>query len=182
MTTTSGWSVFAQKKIGTLYLDEGTSTVRIQHTSATAVNYSALITEFLSAEKHSHSFGDWTKASDTQHKRYCSCGAEDAADHVWDEGTVSIPATAQKTGIMTYACTECTRTKLEPIPKITDEETAANAETETNAESEEISDETDAPVAEPENSPATVFILAGACILAIGIAAALILFFRKKRK
>ena len=180
VNATSSWSAFAQKKIGTVYLEEGASTVRIQHKSATAVNYSALITEFLSAEKHSHSFGTWTKASDTQHKRYCSCGMEDAADHVWNSGTVSIQPTTEKTGIMTYACTECSRTKLEPIPKLTKEESTAT--TETDAQTEKISDETDAEFIEPEKSPATVYIISSACITAIVIAALILCFKKKKNK
>ena len=180
VTTTSSWSSFVQKKIGTVYLDAGVSTIRIQHKSATAVNYSALLTEFLSAEKHTHSFASWTKADETHHKRYCSCGAEDLAAHVWDDGTVSIEPTTEKTGIMTYACLECSRTKLESIPKLTNEET--DAVTETIAETERISVETDEQIPVPDSAPATVYVIAGASISAIGIAIALILLFKKNKK
>ena len=180
VTTTSSWSNFVKKKIGTVYLDAGVSTIRIQHTSGTAVNYSSLVTEFLSSEKHTHSFGSWSKADETHHKRYCSCGAEDLAAHVWDEGTVSIEPTTEKTGIMTYACRECSRTKLESIPKLTKEET--DAVTEAADETEETSVETDAQLPEPASSPATVYIIAGAGVSAIGIAVALILLFKKNKK
>ena len=40
--------------------------------------------------------------------------------HEWDEGTVTLAATAYKKGIMTYECTVCGETKTEDIPVVTD--------------------------------------------------------------
>lgn len=40
--------------------------------------------------------------------------------HTWDEGKVTTPATHLKEGEMTYTCTDCQETKIEPIAKTTE--------------------------------------------------------------
>ncbi len=38
--------------------------------------------------------------------------------HEWDDGTVTTPATTTRTGVRTFACTACTQTRTETIPKL----------------------------------------------------------------
>lgn len=40
-------------------------------------------------------------------------------DHVWDEGVITKEATEEETGIKTFTCSECSKTKTEVIPKRT---------------------------------------------------------------
>ena len=62
-----------------------------------------------------HDWGDWTKLSDTQHKRTCSCGDVEYEDHNWNAGVVTKEPTATEAGIRTYACKDCSATKTESI-------------------------------------------------------------------
>ena len=70
-----------------------------------------------------HTYGEWEKSSETQHKRVCGkCGNEEFADHTWDEGEVTTEPTCKDTGVRTYTCTVCGETKTETVP-VTDEHT-----------------------------------------------------------
>ena len=70
-----------------------------------------------------HTYGEWEKSSETQHKRVCGkCGNEEFADHTWDEGEVTTEPTCKDTGVKTYTCTVCGETKTETVP-VTDEHT-----------------------------------------------------------
>ncbi len=69
-------------------------------------------------EKKNHSFGQWVKVDDGQHKRTCTvCKTEtETANHAWDGGKVTKAATCKDTGIRTYTCATCKGTKEEVIP------------------------------------------------------------------
>ncbi len=69
------------------------------------------------AKTTDHAFGNWTKHNANQHKRTCECGETEYANHNWDAGTVTKPASHIATGIKTYKCTECGETKTETLPK-----------------------------------------------------------------
>lgn len=58
-----------------------------------------------------HDWGNWTKFSNTQHKRSCSCGDVEYEDHNWDVGVVTKDPTATETGIKTYTCEDCGATQ-----------------------------------------------------------------------
>ena len=64
----------------------------------------------------SHSYGAWQKYSATQHKRTCACGASEFADHAWNNGVITKPATYIANGEKTYTCAVCSATKTESIP------------------------------------------------------------------
>ena len=68
-------------------------------------------------EIHVHTFGEWTKLNDTQHKRTCECGETETDNHTWDAGKVTKAATHLEAGVKTYTCTVCGATKTEVIPK-----------------------------------------------------------------
>lgn len=64
-----------------------------------------------------HTFGKWTKHDDAQHVRSCECGETEYADHNWDDGTITTPATYEKEGERTYTCLDCEATFTVAIPK-----------------------------------------------------------------
>ena len=42
----------------------------------------------------------------------------DALGHAWDDGVITTPATAYKTGVKTFSCTRCGETRTETIPAL----------------------------------------------------------------
>ena len=70
-------------------------------------------------EAHEHSYNtEWSK--DNTHHWY-TCKGEDCkeisskAEHTWDDGKITTPATAQADGVKTYNCTACGQTKTETV-------------------------------------------------------------------
>lgn len=64
-----------------------------------------------------HSFGEYTNASGSQHSRTCSvCSYVEKANHAWDSGTVKEHATCNTDGSKSHTCTKCGATKTEKIP------------------------------------------------------------------
>jgi len=85
----------------------------------TCTGCSATKTEDI-AKTTTHTYGKWTKLSDTQHKRTCSvCQKEETANHTWNSGVVTKKATCKEAGTKTYTCTTCNATKTETIAKLT---------------------------------------------------------------
>lgn len=70
------------------------------------------------AKLEEHTFGAWTKHNSEQHKSECACGEAKYADHTWNEGEITTPATHLEFGVKTYTCTECSATRTEQIEKI----------------------------------------------------------------
>ena len=64
-----------------------------------------------------HSYGEWTKHDDKQHKHSCICGDTQYAVHTWDAGKVTKAATCKDAGEKLYTCTACGETKTEAIAK-----------------------------------------------------------------
>ena len=69
----------------------------------------------------------------TEGKRCTECGETiveqevvKATGHKWDKGTVTKPATATETGVKTFTCTVCKKTKTEVIQKLTTNNTVNN--------------------------------------------------------
>lgn len=67
---------------------------------------------------HDHAATAWSSDA-TYHWHDCTvsgCGEQfDKAEHVWDEGTVTTPATFTSDGEKTYTCTVCEKTKTETV-------------------------------------------------------------------
>lgn len=67
-----------------------------------------------------HSFGSYEKQNDSKHKHTCSvCGFEESANHRWNNGTVTKPASCKESGTKTYTCSDCGATKNETISATT---------------------------------------------------------------
>ena len=72
------------------------------------------------AKTTTHSYGSWTKVSETQHKHTCSvCSKEETANHTWNSGTTTKPASCKETGEKKFTCTTCSAVKTETIAKLT---------------------------------------------------------------
>lgn len=72
------------------------------------------------AKTTDHKYGSWTKVNDTTHKHTCSvCAKEETANHSWDGGKITKPATCKEEGVKTYTCSGCKTTKTEAIAKLT---------------------------------------------------------------
>ncbi len=68
---------------------------------------------------HQHTYGDIWEKNETHHWKICSdpeCpvdgkGEKDKAEHTWDDGMVTTPATETQKGTTTYTCEVCDQTK-----------------------------------------------------------------------
>jgi len=124
IASTQGWNNYFEKKLGQIHLDQGISTIRIQHNSEFGMNYHTLSTELVEADKqHEHSFGQWIAVDEEAHKQVCECGHEVSECHKWDDGAVITEATVDVEGEIRYTCTECQQTKTEKLPKLMPETT-----------------------------------------------------------
>ena len=67
-----------------------------------------------------HEYGTWTKLDANQHQRECKHDKThvEKANHTWDAGKVTKPATTTATGIKTYTCSVCKATRTETIAKL----------------------------------------------------------------
>ena len=102
--------------------DEQTSAAGEEQTSAAGEEQtSAAGEEQTSAaeEEHTHTYKtEWT--TDAMHHWHACEGADcadvaDKAEHTWDEGVITTPATAQADGVKTFTCTVCGQTKTESV-------------------------------------------------------------------
>lgn len=70
-------------------------------------------------EPETHTYSTTWSHDATYHWHDCTvsgCGEQfDKAEHVWDEGTVTTPATFTSDGEKTYTCTVCQKTKKETV-------------------------------------------------------------------
>ena len=71
------------------------------------------------AKLTAHTYGEWQQHDDTQHKRECACGDIEYANHDWDGGVITTPATHLALGVKTYTCSDCGETKTEDVAKLT---------------------------------------------------------------
>lgn len=113
--------------------------------TCTVCGHTEKVEEF---EATGHTFGDWVNANEKQHKRICTCGVVEYADHdwddwkihddesrehvcsvcgevglsihIWDEGEIITPATHTKDGKIMYTCQLCGTPNMEVIPKTTE--------------------------------------------------------------
>ena len=69
----------------------------------------------------SHSYGNWTKSSDSKHVHTCTkCGKQETGSHSWNSGKVIKAATCAESGIKEQSCTACGATRTVTIQKTED--------------------------------------------------------------
>ncbi len=69
-----------------------------------------------------HTFSDAWTSDVNYHWHAATCEhtdeVKDKAEHTWDEGSITNPATETHPGTMTYTCTVCDKTNTEEIPQL----------------------------------------------------------------
>ena len=102
--------------------DSGKVTEAPTHTKEGTKTYTCTVCGETKTEKveklKEHSYGEWTKHDDKQHKHSCVCGDTQYAAHIWDAGKVTEAPTHTKEGTKTYTCTVCGETKTEKVEKL----------------------------------------------------------------
>ena len=101
--------------------DSGKVTEASTHTKEGTKTYTCTVCGDTKTEKveklKEHSYGEWTKHDDKQHKHSCVCGDTQYAAHTWNSGKVTKAATCKDAGEKLYTCTACGETKTEAIAK-----------------------------------------------------------------
>ena len=73
-----------------------------------------------SCEEHVHTFSTEWSSDDTSHWHASTCEhtdeKSDVADHEWDDGTETTPATETAKGVMTYTCKYVKRPRRRKFP------------------------------------------------------------------
>ena len=105
----------------------------------------------------------------------------DKTKHVWDDGTVTTPASFAGDGVMTYTCTVCGETRTEAIPK--KEKKAEPAPTPTPTPTPAPTPAPD-PSPKPEPSggsdlPLPLYIVGGVGLVAVGALVGVLISRRK---
>ena len=68
-------------------------------------------------EACSHTFGTWSSAGDSKHKRVCSkCEYEETNSHKWEEGNIIVEPTCVKEGSRKVTCKDCGAETSKSIP------------------------------------------------------------------
>ncbi len=115
-----------QKSYATHEWDNGTVTAPATCGSAGTLTYACICgatkTEDI-PQLTEHSYSDRWSYDTTHHWHAATCPhtdlMQDQAEHTWDSGTVTTPATCGNAGTLTYACI-CGATKTEEIPQLTE--------------------------------------------------------------
>ncbi|MDE6614363.1 MAG: leucine-rich repeat domain-containing protein [Clostridia bacterium] len=69
-------------------------------------------------QRHTHSYSDTFSDDENYHWYASDCEHDlikDKAEHSWDNGVITTPATCTEDGIKTFSCTVCSRTRTESI-------------------------------------------------------------------
>ena len=183
--STGAWDNFVDRILGIIHLDEGISTIRIQHKANVGVNYHTLSTVLLNADPHEHRYGEWICVDEDQHKQVCRCDDEILAEHTWDDGVVTGEPTENSEGERKLTCVDCgaekitVLEKLEVQPPDTDFEDPDTSDTETDAETGDgVVNTPDTP--KRINVGALIAIALGA-VAVVGGAIALTAIMKKKK-
>ena len=127
--TGSNWSNYVELSGELTEITKGMHDVYLYFENNTGKTYVANVDWFRFTESSSHQHiwsSEWTH-NETHHWHECTaegCTVTDNADkdgyaeHVWDEGTVTKPATETEKGQKTFTCV-CDATKTEEIPELT---------------------------------------------------------------
>ena len=107
--------------------DQGTETKNATETEYGIMTYSCSVcgyekTEQIPKLEHTHTYSNEWTSNEIHHWHSATCGHTSEitgnAEHTWDQGTETKPATETEYGIMTYSCSVCGYEKTEQIPKL----------------------------------------------------------------
>ena len=115
----AGWTVKRSSDNKWYVPDEGWKTTK----EIKENGWSKKVYESDVAYRFNASWINGTKTSDT----YTFYAVWEACEHVWDDGVVTKEPTTSATGVMTYTCEICSKTKTEKIPKISTYQIKFNA-------------------------------------------------------
>lgn len=80
---------------------------------------------------HEHTFSEAWAKDETHHWHAATCGhtaeVDGKAEHSWNGGEITTPATPDKDGVKTYTCTVCGKTKQEPYVYVAHDHTFSEA-------------------------------------------------------
>ena len=102
---------------GTVTKQATCSTTGTRTYTCTATGCGATKTEEI-AKTNNHTYGSWSKADSTNHKRTCTvsgCTASETEAHAWNSGEVIIEPSCTEPGEMKHLCTKCNANKTEDI-------------------------------------------------------------------
>lgn len=97
----------------------------------TLTDGTALTPVAMPEQAHQHTFGEWitAKAPTCADKglsvHVCACGTNEVKElditqeHVWDNGTITTPATLEQDGVKSFSCEICDAAKTEPAKAVT---------------------------------------------------------------
>ena len=115
--------------------DAGTIIVEPTEDTEGEIVYKCLICKMQTTQEipvlgHEHTYENAWVYDGYIHWRQANCGHDekiDVAAHIWGESVVTVPATEDNTGVLTYTCVICTAEKTEIIPQLTHYHTYAEA-------------------------------------------------------
>ena len=105
--------------------NNGVVTTEPTHTEAGVKTYTCTVCgqtkeEVVPANSEAHTFStDWSSDADTHwHAATCvhTTLKSQQAEHTWNAGVITTPATCTEAGVKTFTCTVCGRTRTESVP------------------------------------------------------------------
>ena len=127
-----------------------------------------------------HTYGEWEKSSETQHKRVCGkCGNEEYADHMWEEESIEVSSTLNEER---YICSSCGEVLEREAIQTETTSAAESTETTQSAQPTESTEPTDTtePGSEGGGS-AVVWIVVAVVVVLAGIIIAVCVYQKKKK-
>lgn len=93
-------------EIDTLTVDGSTVTATTSYTFTNVTEDHTIYVTF--KQSHTHSYGTEWKSDSTSHWHECKCGDKaDIAQHISNDGVVTVQPTATSTGLRVYSCSVC---------------------------------------------------------------------------
>ncbi len=112
----------------TVEADYNTVKMAMKYTETSAITL--ICTLYTGELEHEHTFASTWSSDDDYHWHAATCEHTDKvskkAEHEWNEGVITTPATEEADGVKTYSCTVCNKTKTERIPALEHKHTFAS--------------------------------------------------------
>ncbi len=96
----------------------GEATITASAWSPDGAKLSVSCTVTVTEAAHTHTYSDDWSSSDEEHWHAATCDhdvVKDKADHEWDDGEITTAPTCDSTGVKTFTCEVCDKTKTESV-------------------------------------------------------------------